>query len=385
MPTSGSENGSPRTAMKILELCLSHGVGGLELYVVKSCVSLSENDEVVAVVSNEGIIRGKISSLPIKIHTLNPKFRKLPLLSAYRLAQIIDRESVDIIHMHWNKDLPLAAFAKSISKRKPSLVVSRHMQMTRSKQDIYHRFLYGQMDRMLGVTRALSESATKNLPPEDAYKSDYLYLGVKEPEHLLNEDEVSARRLELGIAADKFVIGTIGRLEPYKAQHLLIEAASQLKKRGYPVQLLLIGHAMDQDYLASLKRRVQKEGMAADVIFHDFVDNPQEWMQLCNTLVLTTIEETFGLVLIEAMRAGVTVVGSNRGGVLEIIKPQETGLLFESGSSDSLAEQLQQLMDNQKLCQRLAVDGKSFADDEFDEVEHFIRLRSLFNEMSSHF
>ena len=383
MPTSGSENGSPRTAMKIPELCLSHGVGGLELYVVKSCVSLSENDEVVAVVSNEGIIKGKISPLPIRIHTLNPKFRKLPLLSAYRLAQIIDRESVDIIHMHWNKDLPLAAFAKSISKRKPSLVVSRHMQMTRSKQDFYHRFLYGQMDRMLGVTRALSEIATMNLPAEDAHKSDYLYLGVKEPEHLLCDDEISARRVELKISPDKFVIGNIGRLEPYKAQHLLIEAASQLKKRGYPIQLLFIGHAMDEDYLTSLKQMVQQEGMAADVIFHNFVDNPQEWMQLCDALVLTTVEETFGLVLIEAMRAGVTVVGSNRGGVLEIIKSEKTGLLFESESGDSLAEQLQHLLDEPALCQRLAADGKQFADKQFDEDEHFIRLRSLFNEMSS--
>ncbi|MDH3355588.1 MAG: glycosyltransferase, partial [Chromatiales bacterium] len=287
--------------MKILELCLSHGVGGLELYVVKSCIALNESDEVIAVVSRDGIIKGKIDSLPLKIHTLKPSFRKFPLLSAYRLAKIIDQESVDIIHMHWNKDLPLAAFAKHLSKCKPSLVVSRHMQMTRSKQDFYHRFLYGQMDRMLSVTKALSEIATNNLPPEDAHKSDYLYLGVKEPDHFLSKDEVNVRRTELGINTHSFVIGTVGRLEPYKAQHLLIEAAIQLNKQGYPIHLLLIGHAMDDRYLDSLKEMVEKEGMGKNILFHDFVDNPQEWMQLCDALVLTTIEETFGLVLAEAM------------------------------------------------------------------------------------
>jgi len=368
--------------MKILELCLSHGVGGLELYVVKSCAALSESDEVVAVVSGDGFIRGKIDSLPIKIETLAPTVRKLPLLSAYRLARIIDRESIDIIHMHWNKDLPLAAFAKHLSSRKPSLVTSRHMQMTRSKQDLYHRFLYSQMDLMLSVTKSLSEMATKNLPPEDGHKSDYLYLGVKAPSHFLNRVEVSARRAELGIDPDKFVIGNIGRLEPYKGQHLLIEAASRLKAGGYPVHLLLIGHAMDDDYLASLKQMVQREGMVNDVLFNDFVDNPQEWMQLCNTLVLTTIEETFGLVLVEAMRAGVAVIGSNRGGVLDIIKAEKTGLLFESGSSDSLTKQLKRLMDDRKLCQRLSADGKQFADSQFDEDEHFIKLRKRFIEMN---
>jgi glycosyltransferase involved in cell wall biosynthesis len=365
--------------MKILELCLSLGVGGLELYVVKCCAALSESDEVIAVVGRETLIKERIDALPVTIYSLDPVFRKLPLLSSYRLAQLIDRESVDIIHMHWNKDLPLAALAKQLSKRKPALVVSRHMQMTRSKQDLYHRFLYGQMDKMLGVTKTLAKIAASNLPEKDADKSDYLYLGVKEPAVLLDEEEILQRKSELHIDPEKFVIGCVGRIEPYKAQHLLIEAASQLKRAGYSVQLLLVGHAMDCDYLASLEGMVATEGLIDDVCFNDFVDNPQEWMQLCNVLVLTTIEETFGLVLIEAMRAGVAVVGSNRGGVLEIIKPDETGLLFESGSSASLTEQLQHLMDDQDLCQRLASDGKRFADSEFDEGEHFSRLRSYFS------
>ncbi|MCW8827333.1 MAG: glycosyltransferase family 4 protein [Gammaproteobacteria bacterium] len=367
--------------MKILELCLSHGVGGLELYVVKSCSALSKRDDVVAVVSDEGIIKDKIKSLSIVLFTLKPIIRKLPFISAWQLANIIDQESVDIIHMHWNKDLPLAAFAKYFSKRKPALVVSRHMQMTRSKQDFYHRFLYGQMDKILGVTKSLAEIAIKNLPPKDAHKSDYLYLGVKEPDHILSSVEIADRKGELGIGSDKFVIGAIGRLEPYKAQHLLIEAAIQLKDRGYPLQLLLIGHAMDEQYLTSLKLMVHKEGMDDSVIFNDFVDNPQEWMQLCDALVLTTIEETFGLVLIEAMRAGVAVVGSNRGGVLEIIKPKETGLLFESGRSESLREQLQLLIDDSTLRQDLATKGKTYADQMFDEDAHFNKLYRLFDEI----
>lgn len=365
--------------MKILELCLSPGIGGLELYVVKCCAALSSNDEVVAVVSSDGVICGKIDHLPIiKIHSIKPAFRKFPVLSAYRLAQIIDRESIDVLHMHWNKDLPLAALAKRFSKRKPSLVVSRHMRMTRSKQDCFHRFLYDQMDRMLSVTRALSEVAAKNLPPETAHKSDCLYLGVKEPGRFLSEGEINVRRGELGIGPDKYVIGNIGRLEPYKAQHLLVEAGSEMKEKGYPVHLLFIGHAMADDYLGSLKQMVQIKGMEADVTFHDFVDNPQEWMQLCNVIVLTTIEETFGLVLIEAMRAGIPVIGSNRGGVLEIIRPDETGLLFESGKSESLASQLQVLMDDQEFSTELARGGKRFADHHFDEKEHFTKLRTCF-------
>jgi glycosyltransferase involved in cell wall biosynthesis len=341
-------------------------------------MELSHENKVIAVVGNEGIIRERIVAHSIPYSTLTPSVRQLPLYSAYRLAQIIDLESVDIVHMHWNKDLPLASLAKRLSKRKPRLIVSRHMKMTRSKQDFYHRLLYKEMDLMLNVTRTLSLVAAKNLPPEDASKSDYLYLGVKAPDLFLGQEEILQRRRKLGITDGNFVVGVFGRIEEYKAQHLLIQAAARLKERGNNICLLIVGHAMDDKYLRSLHSMAEELHILDNVLFHDFVEKPQEWMQLCDCVTLTTIEETFGLVLVEAMRAGICVIGSNRGGVLEIIEHEKNGLLFESGQSTDLADKLEKLIKDRKLLSRLAKSGKKFSDHNFDQEHHFQNLQEKF-------
>jgi len=138
---------------------------------------------------------------------------------------------------------------------------------------------------------------------------------------------------------------------------------------------LVVGKTIEPAYLASLKSTCQQQGLA--VTFLDFVDEPQRLMQICDCVLLSTYEETFGLVLAEAMRAGVAVVGSDRGGVPEIIEHGQSGLLFRSGDSHSLAEALLQLKQDPALRARLAEQGKEKADSVFNVDEHYRRLRQL--------
>ena len=97
-------------------------------------------------------------------------------------------------------------------------------------------------------------------------------------------------------------------------------------------------------------------------------------MQICDCLCLTTYEETFGLVLPEAMRAGIAVIGSDRGGVPEIIDHRETGLLFTSKDETSLYQQIIYYRDNPESRHMIAEKGKQKADSMFDNDEHFNKL-----------
>ncbi|NIV34645.1 MAG: glycosyltransferase, partial [Anaerolineae bacterium] len=120
--------------MKILELCLSPDLGGLELYALRSARALqAAGDEVLTVCSTEGRLRGKLAEEGLESVPFRNGWRPLPLLAARRLAALIDREGIEVIHLHWGKDLPLAALAKRFSQRKPALVYTRQMQLTRAK------------------------------------------------------------------------------------------------------------------------------------------------------------------------------------------------------------------------------------------------------------
>ena len=363
--------------MKILELCLSPDLGGLELYMYRCCRELGKNTEVIPLVNAEGRLYRRLQDEGFEPRTLQRKNRSLPLFASRRLARLIDTEQVDIVHIHWTKDIPLAALAKAFSRRKPMLVSTRQMQITRPKRDIYHEFLYRQIDLNITITKALADDMRGFLNPAYADRVVPLYYGVAPPREFLNSEARRTLRAELGIGDATFLVGLFGRIKHYKGQHLLVEAIGKALQQGEDVAALIVGHAMEDDYLADLKQQVQANGWQARILFRDFVDQPQRLMQACDVIALTTVEETFGLVLVEAMRAGVAVIGSDRGGVPEIIDHEKTGLMFRSTDADDLYGKLERLWHDRSFCTELAIAGREKADRLFDEASHFEALCQL--------
>lgn len=365
--------------MNILQLCLSPDLGGLELYMARAAIELSKKHHVTAVVGHEAKLIRYLDGAKIPLFRLKRTFKPLPLLAARRLAKIIDEQAIDRIHMHWGKDLPLAVLAKRLSKRKPKLVYTRQMQITRPKRDRYHEFMFSNVDLVITITKALGDAMRRFLNPRYAERVVPLYYGVAEPRSFLSADERRSLRQQLGLPDDAFLVGLFGRIKRYKGQHLLVEALARAASEGKPIAGLIVGRAMELEYLEGLKEQCKGQGIADRVIFKDFIDNPQQLMQACDCVILTTVEETFGLVLVEAMRAGVPVIGSDRGGVPEIIDHGETGLMFRSGDSGSLYQQILALSEDAALCKRLASAGKEKADRLFNEEQHWPALDALFD------
>lgn len=364
--------------MNVLELCLSAGLGGLELYVFRSSEALQNsrlNQNTVIPVLRQG---SKLDNYYKEHAGFNIKYIKhffspLPLINARKLAGIIDSNRIDVIHMHWGKDLPLAAFARAFSRRKPALVYTRQMMITRAKNDFYHNFLYRQLGLMLTITKEL-EGLCKKFIPSFADRITTLYYGVKRPVEFLDDKAIAQQREKLGFASTDFVAGLIGRLEESKGQHLLIEAIHSAKQHGHQIKAIIVGHEMIPGYRDRLKQQASRLGVLENIVFQDFTSQPQQLMQLCDCVILASGQETFGLVLPEAMRAGVAVIGSNSGGVPEIIEHGKTGLLFETQNADSLYQQLERLYLDADFKDKLALQGKQDADQRFDNDVHFQTL-----------
>ncbi len=364
--------------MNVLELCLSAGLGGLELYVFRSSDELEKiqnniNTVTAVLRKNSKLDEYYKKHSSFSIQYIKPFFSPLPLLKAKKLATIIDTNKIDVIHMHWGKDLPLAAFAKAFSKRKPALVYTRQMMITRAKNDFYHNFLYRQLDLMLTITKELEGLCKKFIPlfPE---KITTLYYGVKKPKELLDDRRIQLEREKLGFTRSDFIAGLIGRLEESKGQHLLIKALHTANQNGHDIKALIVGHEMNPGYRDQLKNQASELGVLDNIIFQDFTSEPQQLMQLCDCVILASGQETFGLVLPEAMRAGIAVIGSNSGGVPEIIDHGKTGLLFETKNANSLYQQLERLYQDADFKNRLAQQGKQSADERFDNTSHFKQL-----------
>jgi L-malate glycosyltransferase len=172
-------------------------------------------------------------------------------------------------------------------------------------------------------------------------------------------------RASLGIAANEFVIGYVGRFVPEKGLINLLNACAGLADRSY--KLLFLGRGPQQ---AELVSRAEELGIADRLTIIDSVPHaevpryisamdtlvlPSETTYAFKTLTAAGWQEQFGHVLIEAMAAQVPVIGSDSGEIPNVIGA--AGLVFTEGSAAELRGRLTQLMDHPILRRSLAEHG----------------------------
>jgi glycosyltransferase involved in cell wall biosynthesis len=334
---------------------------------------LSESGKCVSVINEDGKLKSYYENTPYRYFTLKRRNVFFSWLTARRLARIIDMEDIDVLHLHWTKDLPTAIIAKLLSKRKPKVVQSRHMTMTRFKDDMYHRFLYRNLEMMLAVTQQVKTQIEKFIPASIRPKVETLYIGAQQPV-MITAEEKKSRREQLGLA-ESFTVGIVGRIEPQKGQWVVIDAIEKLIHEGIDARALIVGHAMSDEYLAALQKDIVMRGLTDRIVFTGFTREASVMMQICDVMVLATENETFGLVLIEAMMCGMCVVGSDSGGPLEIIDDGINGLLFKTFDAVDLASKLKVLQENSELREHYAHAGKVKAMDVFESRKQFDRLK----------
>jgi glycosyltransferase involved in cell wall biosynthesis len=354
----------------ILELCLSPDLGGLELFMI-SCYEHFKN------YTNCKIIIQKNSKLDQNIKDSAfyiKRYRLFPFISAYKLAKYIDRHDIDIVHLHWTKDILIAVLAKLISQKKPKLIQTRNMHMTRFKSDFYHRWLYKNIDIIHAVTNQVKNQLKKFIPKDISPKLEMVYMGVKNKS--LNKGTVDKLRSRYNIK-DSFVVGIIGRIEDQKGQYLVIEALNKLKELNMTV--LIVGHSMDKIYMDQLEQKVKDYKLKDRVIFTGFTKDVYEHIKLCSCTILATPKETFGLVIVESMINRVPVIAVANGGPLEIIENGVDGLLFNRDSKD-LANKIEYLYSNSEITNNVANNGYKKVVNMFNANIQLDKLYGVLNE-----
>ena len=351
----------------ILEVCLSPDLGGLELFSVHCYDSFKTKGVCKIALAFEKKL-DKYLACDDKIYVERNKF--FPFVPAFELAKRIDENEIDVVHFHWTRDIATVVLAKLISKRKPQIVQSRHMDMTRFKDDFYHRWLYENVSKIHAVTRQVKEQLIKYIPNSVRPDVELVYLGVKSKKEL----DLSEIRKKHDIKDGEFVVGIVGRIEEGKGQSIVIEAISKLKSSN--VKLLIVGDGMGDDYLDKLHDSSAKYEIEKRVIFTGFTKEVDAYMQMCDVTVLATKNETFGLVVIESMANSTPVIATNRGGPLEIIDDMVDGLLYDGGVDD-LAKKIELLLHDEDLKSELSLNSLRKVQDKFDFNKQMEKLYEM--------
>jgi glycosyltransferase involved in cell wall biosynthesis len=245
------------------------------------------------------------------------------------------------------------------------------MSMTRFKSDFYHKWLYKNIDTIHAVTQQVKRELEQFIPEGVRPRLEMVYLGVKEPE--VNGQRVSELREKYAIG-ESFVVGMVGRIEEAKGQYLLLEAVAKIASPN--LKVLIVGAAMSEVYLESLKIMSRELGIEERVIWCGFTKEVNEHITLCDATVLATPKETFGLVVIESMANGVPVIATKNGGPLEIIEDGVDGVLFER-SSEALASKIELLLNDKELKKSIANAARQKIKEKFDREKQMMKMREV--------
>lgn len=189
---------------------------------------------------------------------------------------------------------------------------------------------------LLGVSNAVRDNIRHSLPAWEESRIQTLYNRIDIAAVQAAQVSREAAREHLGLPQDAWIVGNVGRLHPDKDQATLIRAFSQaLPKLPAGSLLVILGTGRLEDELKALANEL---GLHDSVRFLGQIPNARNYFKALDLFVLSSDHEPFGMVLLEAMAAGIPIIASNSGGAPEVIGDPQA--LFPLGDASGLADKL---------------------------------------------
>jgi len=345
--------------MRILQILPELNVGGVETGTLDFAKYLMEHGHISVVVSNGGEMVDALQQAGSTHYQLPVHKKSLfsVILMIGRLRKIIVAEGIDIVHARSRVPAWIAFFA--CRKTKAFFITTCH--------GYYKNRFFSQV---MGWAKLI-------IVPSMAIGR-----------HMIDDFNVLAKSIRCiprSVNVDKFnivrrgkkdesspVISIIGRLTPLKGHKYFIKAMTKVVRQYPYAKIWIIGDApaSKKSYRKELELLSRRLGLASQIEFLGNRTDIPELLSKTDVLVLSTVtQESFGRVILEAQAAGVPVVATRVGGVIDIIDDNETGILIMPKDSDAIAKDVIRLLNDRDLVARLVVAAKKKLQDCFT-LEH---------------
>lgn len=301
-------------------------------------------------------------------------------LSLYRLFR---KERFDIVHTHTAKAGVVGRVAARLAGTR-FIIHSPHghnfygyfTSLVSKMVVILERFLAHFTDRIIALTELVKRdfATYKVARPE---KIAVIRSGLELDDYKKVDVDVRSKRDELKIGQDAILVGMIGRLEHVKGPEYFIEAAKLVIERFPKVNFLIVGEGALRNKLES---RSKDLGISDKLIFTGWREDIPEILATLDILVLPSLNEAVGRILLEAGAFGIPVVATNIGGVPEIVRDNESGILIPPKDADRLAETIILLSEDKEKRQKMGKAAKNWVDDKFSAETMVDKISNLYQE-----
>lgn len=182
-------------------------------------------------------------------------------------------------------------------------------------------------------------------------------------------ESVTNDRQTLGLPEGVPVIGVPGTLRPVKGHSFLLRAVPKILAEEPACYVAITGDG-DEVYKRELKALTRKLGIEDHVCFLGTVNHMEEFFRACDVICVPSASESFGRTVIEAFACGTPVIATAVGGMREIVRNGENGILVEYGNAIQLAMEMTKLLRDAALRNRLVRQGRLDAEQRFHEQQY---------------
>lgn len=288
---------------------------------------------------NDETKKRTIAEHVIFLNASKKSIRGLKIGITWRLFSLTRKKKFDIVICHRYKPSYIMLWVNRFSNITALFCVMHELAtMSGKHRSLLMRFLSKPNTYFAGVSNAVRDDLRKDLHPIPKTRIITLYntidMLLAEPA-LMPKDEA---RAALKLSPTNFVFGNIGRLVPNKDQATLIEAFALMKPHCPHAKLILMGDGELEDTLSA---KIKSLGLQQDIKLMGFVPLASRFMRAFDVFALSSTQEAFGRVLIEAMVAKLPIIATRVNGIPEVMG--ETGILIPEKNSVLLAEKMQLL------------------------------------------
>lgn len=330
--------------IKVLHVVLSMETGGLENGIVNLVNQSTQDDFLVDVLClrSRGELADRIKNPNSSVFFDGNQDHSL-LTAIKKITSTCKNGHYDIVHSHGFTTMLSSYIAKQVC-RFPILINGEHgtLYFDSFKKRLIQKFLFYRANLNLTVS---AELKVKILSLFSINKDNFkpIINGVDTDRFIQNPKQGKMVRNNLGIKENQIIIGSVGRLVPGKNYQSLINAFNNISSTIDGVHLVIAGDGPERSMLTDL---VKKHNLESRIHLLGRRDDIPALLSAYDLFVLPSKSEGLSNTLLEAMSSSLPAIACNVGGNPEIIIPNISGMLYESGNEQQLSKTLLSLCTN---------------------------------------
>ncbi|TXC93263.1 N-acetyl-alpha-D-glucosaminyl L-malate synthase BshA [Metabacillus litoralis] len=307
------------------------------------------------------------------------KYPPYDLALASKMAEVAKREELDLLHVHYAIPHAICAFlAKQMVGNDLKIVTTLHgtdITVLGYDESLSELIKFGieSSDKVTAVSNSLVQQTNELFQPNKEISTVYNFVDDR---IYYKKDTVNLKE-EFGIDKDDKVIIHVSNFRKVKRVQDVIYTFQKIQRK-LKSKLLLVGDGPEMSYVTKLVREL---GLSDSVLFLGKQDNLEVLYSLSDLMLLLSEKESFGLVLLEAMACGVPCIGTNAGGIPEVIIEGETGYICEVGDIEAIAFKALEILTNNELHKAMSTNATYLAKHTFHSDEIVSQYESIYYDL----